>query len=103
MRSNVRGRPPAESTLPASSTSPSATSSETTLLTEPELSPVTGPRENLLSGPSKYNRCNTAVRFSRRRSRTVRPLRTLTLAPSFGTPHRNLQVAGPLTRPSLEV
>lgn len=42
-RSRVRGRPPSESTLPASSTSPSATSSATTLLMDPELSPVAGP------------------------------------------------------------
>lgn len=53
IRSRVRGRPPAESTLPASSTRPSATSSATTLLTEPELRPVAGPREKRLSGPSK--------------------------------------------------
>ncbi len=88
-RSRVRGRPPTESTLPASSTSPSAISSETTLLTDPELRPVAGPSENRLSGPSKYSRCSTAVRFSRRRSRTVRPLRSVTPAPSFSRPRRN--------------
>ncbi len=37
------GRPPSESTMPASWRSPSAASSATTLLMEPELSPVAGP------------------------------------------------------------
>lgn len=55
-RSNVRGRPPSESTLPASSTRPSATSSATTLLMEPELRPVAGPSSKRLRG-----RRNTTV------------------------------------------
>ena len=47
-----------------------------------ELSPVAGPSSWRLSGPSKYSRCSTAARLPRRRSRTVRPLRSAMWLPS---------------------
>ena len=50
MRSRTRGRPPSESTEPASITMPSWISSRITLLTEAELSPVASLRSCRLHG-----------------------------------------------------
>ncbi len=94
-RSRVLGRPPSESTLPASSTTPSAISSATTLLTDPELSPVAGPRSKRVSGPSKYNWRRTAARLPRRRSRTVRPFRALIRFLPFVSPNARYLCATP--------
>nr|WP_279581252.1 hypothetical protein [Fodinicola feengrottensis] len=52
-RTNVRGRPPSESTSPASITSPSAIRSATTLLTVAELRPDAPIRSCRLVGPCK--------------------------------------------------
>src|SRR5207249_1439978 len=70
-RSSTRGRPPSESTSPASTTSRSSISSPVTLLTVATLSPLSWLSSCRLSGPSKNSLDSRAERLRRRRSRTV--------------------------------
>ena len=70
-RSSTRGRPPSDSTSPASTTRPSEISSAVTLLTVPPLSPLSRPRSSRLNGPSRNSLVSTIERFVRRKSRTV--------------------------------
>src|SRR5579875_3547384 len=71
MRSSTRGRPPSESTEPASVTMPSLISSRITLLTEAVDRPVASLRSWRLHGWLENSDHRRTVRLSRRRSRTV--------------------------------
>src|ERR1700685_2902166 len=78
MRSSARGRPPSESTEPASVTMPSPMNSRTTLLTEAVLRPVAQLRSRRLQGCPMNSDHSSTERLSLRRSRTVDRLRSVT-------------------------
>src|ERR1700733_1982766 len=77
----MRGRPPSESTEPASTTIPSLISSRITLLTDAVLSPVASLRSCRLHGWFANSVHNRTDRLSRRRSRTVERLLSSTRFP----------------------
>ena len=70
-RSSTRGRPPSDSTSPASTTSRSSTSSAVTLLTVAALSPVTWLSSRRLSGAWKNSVDSSVDRLRRRMSGAV--------------------------------